>query len=52
MVRYELHAIQLDKLKQMKMENKNTPDVAACEVEMSEAKQTTDLSPTIFEEQN
>lgn len=48
--KYELHAIQLDKLKQMRMENKNTPDVAACEVEMSEAKQTTDVSPTISEE--
>lgn len=50
--KYELHAIQLDKLKQMRMENKNTPDVTACEVEMSEAKQTTDVSPTISEEHN
>ncbi|KAJ8534580.1 hypothetical protein K7X08_016308 [Anisodus acutangulus] len=50
--KYELHAIQLDKLKQMRMENENTQDVAACEVEMSEAKQTTDVSPTISEEHN
>lgn len=50
--KYELHAIQLDKFKQMRMENENTPDVAACEVEMSEAKQTTDVSPTISEEHN
>ncbi|XP_060180351.1 uncharacterized protein LOC132610106 [Lycium barbarum] len=50
--KYELHAIQLDKLKQMRMENENTPDVAACEVEMSEAKQTTDVSPTNSEEHN
>ncbi|CAN4115813.1 unnamed protein product [Withania somnifera] len=50
--KYELHAIQLDKLKQMRKENKNTPDVAACEVEMSETKQTTDVLPTISEEHN
>lgn len=51
MIRYELHAIQLDRLKQMRLQNENTPDVA-CEVEMSEAKQTTDISPTISEEHN
>ncbi|KAK6780377.1 hypothetical protein AABB24_035792 [Solanum stoloniferum] len=50
--KYELHAIQLDKLKQMRLESENTPDVAACEVEMSEAKKTTDVSPTISEEHN
>ncbi|MCE0481541.1 hypothetical protein HAX54_039354 [Datura stramonium] len=50
--KYELHAIQMDKLKQMRTENENTQDVAACEVEMSEAKQTTDVSPTISEEHN
>lgn len=50
--KYELRAIQLDKLKQMRLESENTPDVAACEVEMSEAKKTTDLSPTISEEHN
>ncbi|XP_055813017.1 uncharacterized protein LOC129882653 [Solanum dulcamara] len=50
--KYELHAIQLDKLKQMRLENENTPDVAACEVEMSEAKQTTNVLPTISEEHN
>lgn len=50
--KYELHAIQLDKLKQMRLENENIPDVAACEVEMSEAKQTTDVLPTISEEHN
>ncbi|KAK4706737.1 hypothetical protein R3W88_024756 [Solanum pinnatisectum] len=50
--KYELHAIQLDKLKQMRLESENTPDVAACEVEMSEAKKTTDVLPTISEEHN
>lgn len=50
--KYELRAIQLDKLKQMRLESENTPDVAACEVEMSEAKRTTDVSPTISEEHN
>uniref|UniRef100_A0A0V0H1I8 Putative ovule protein n=1 Tax=Solanum chacoense TaxID=4108 RepID=A0A0V0H1I8_SOLCH len=50
--KYELRAIQFDKLKQMRLESENTPDVAACEVEMSEAKKTTDLSPTISEEHN
>lgn len=49
--KYELHAIQLDMLKQMRLENENTPDVAF-EVEMSETKQTTDVSPTISEEHN
>lgn len=50
--KYELRAIQLDKLKQMRLESENSPDVAACEVEMSEAKRTTDVSPTISEEHN
>lgn len=52
MIRYELRAIQLDKLKQMRLESENSPDVAACEVEMSEAKRTTDVSPTISEDHN
>ncbi|XP_015086323.1 uncharacterized protein LOC107029426 [Solanum pennellii] len=50
--KYELRAIQLDKLKQMRLESENTPDVTACEVEMSEAKRTTDVSPTISEDHN
>uniref|UniRef100_A0A3Q7I2J0 BSD domain-containing protein n=1 Tax=Solanum lycopersicum TaxID=4081 RepID=A0A3Q7I2J0_SOLLC len=50
--KYELRAIQLDKLKQMRLESENSPDVAACEVEMSEAKRTTDVSPTISEDHN
>ncbi|XP_016449671.1 uncharacterized protein LOC107774599 [Nicotiana tabacum] len=50
--KYELRAIQLDTLKQIRMENENAPDVSACEVEMSEAKQTTDVSPTTSEEHN
>lgn len=50
--KYELRAIQLDTLKQIRKENENAPDVSACEVEMSEAKQTTDVSPTTSEEHN
>ncbi|MCD7468949.1 hypothetical protein HAX54_007508 [Datura stramonium] len=34
--KYELHAIQMDKLKQMRTENENTQDVAACDCSSDE----------------
>lgn len=37
--RYELHAIQLAKLKEMRLENGTRKDVNTYEVEMSETKQ-------------
>ncbi|GAV70688.1 BSD domain-containing protein [Cephalotus follicularis] len=36
---YELHAIRVAKLKQMDLEDQNSLDIGACEVEMSETKQ-------------
>lgn len=41
MIRYELQAVRLARLKQMSMENESIPDVSTCEVEMLETKQKT-----------
>ncbi|XP_004290213.1 PREDICTED: uncharacterized protein LOC101295670 [Fragaria vesca subsp. vesca] len=45
---YELHAIQLAKLKEVKMENERCTSADACEVEMAEAKHigVASLAPT------
>ncbi|CAK9162364.1 unnamed protein product [Ilex paraguariensis] len=43
--KYELHAIRLAQLKQLRVENENSADTNACEVEMSEAKQVASEVP-------
>lgn len=44
--RYELHAIQLAKLKSMAMENEERSNTSAYEVEMAETKQAASSSPS------
>lgn len=41
LIRYELRAVQLARLRHMKNENENAPNTSAYEVEMSETKQST-----------
>lgn len=43
--RYELHAIRLEKLKQIAIENKKDPNTSAYEVEMLESRKPTNLEP-------
>ncbi|KAM0002572.1 putative BSD domain-containing protein [Helianthus debilis subsp. tardiflorus] len=43
--KYELHAIRLEKLKQIAIENKKDPNTSAYEVEMLEARKPTYLEP-------
>ncbi|KAK3193196.1 hypothetical protein Dsin_024506 [Dipteronia sinensis] len=44
--KYEVRAIRLAKLKSMAMENQETSDTGAYEVEMAETKQTASLAPS------
>ncbi|KAI3829828.1 hypothetical protein L1987_03956 [Smallanthus sonchifolius] len=43
--KYELHAIRLEKLKQIALENKKDQNTSAYEVEMLEARKPTNLEP-------
>ncbi|XP_076895847.1 uncharacterized protein LOC143548624 [Bidens hawaiensis] len=43
--KYELHAIRLEKLKQIAVENKKDPNTSAYEVEMLESRKPTNLEP-------
>lgn len=46
LIRYELHAIRLAKLKEIASENgKSAEDTNACEVEMSETKRPANVPP-------
>ncbi|KAI7734211.1 hypothetical protein M8C21_018980 [Ambrosia artemisiifolia] len=45
-LRYELHAIRLEKLKQIAIENQIDPNTSAVEVEMFEARKPANLEPT------
>ncbi|PIN22767.1 hypothetical protein CDL12_04529 [Handroanthus impetiginosus] len=49
---YELRAVRLAKLKQIRMENESVSNSSACEVEMSEAKFTTSVESSDSTEQN
>ena len=44
-IRYELRAIQLEKLKTMATENEKSSDISPHEVEMAETKHTEHISP-------
>jgi hypothetical protein len=44
-IRYELHAIRLAKLKMMAIENEESSDTIGFEVEMAETKQSANLAP-------
>lgn len=44
-IRYELCAIQLEKLKTMATENEKSSDISPYEVEMAETKHTEHVSP-------
>jgi hypothetical protein len=44
-IRYELRAVQLAKLKSMAMENEKSSETSVYEVEMAEAKHTESLMP-------
>lgn len=44
-IRYELHAMRLEKLKQIAIENKKDSNKSAYEVEMLEARKPTNLEP-------
>ena len=51
-VRYELRAIRLERLKQMTVEKENVKKTSGCEVEMLETKQTTTVAPATLVEEN
>lgn len=44
-IRYELRAVQVAKLKSMAMENEKSSETSVYEVEMAEAKHTESLAP-------
>ena len=45
-IRYELHAIQLAKLKRIAMTSEKTSDTSAYEVEMAERNQAASIAPS------
>ncbi|KAM7521811.1 hypothetical protein LguiA_011713 [Lonicera macranthoides] len=49
---YELHAIRVERLKQMTVEKENVKKTSGCEVEMLETKQTTTVAPATLVEEN